>query len=160
MVEFALVAPVALILLMSVVIIGIVVTNYLQLTNIAREGARVAAICGSATAASGTTGTVPLPDGAGSCTDPNIDAYIASHLVTIPGVNPSIYVCTDVDISQGNCSSTSQKNGARFCQAGALVEVQMSYDQPLYLPIVSNLLETKPNGTRTLTAKAQATCEQ
>ena len=46
------------------------------------------------------------------------------------------------------------------CQAGRVVKVDMTYDQPLYLPLISNVFETKPNGTRTLTASAQATCEQ
>ena len=36
----------------------------------------------------------------------------------------------------------------------------MSYDQPLYLALVSWVFQNKPNGTRTLYASAQATCEQ
>ena len=61
MVEFAFVAPLGFLLLLSIIVTAIIVTNFIQVTNIARDGARVAAICGS------VPGT-PMPDGSGPCT--------------------------------------------------------------------------------------------
>jgi Flp pilus assembly protein TadG len=161
MVEFALVAPVGFLLLLGIIISGIVVTNYIQLTNAARDGARLAAICGSGTndAVPTPTTTAQMPDGSGYCTTANIKAYIQTHLVSVPLTRPpDVWVCA-ADAA-GDCSAQLQGIGADTCQTGKIVEVDMTYDQPLYLPLISNLLETKANGTRQIQASAQATCEQ
>ncbi len=157
MVEFTLVAPVALLLLMSIIVVGIVVTNYIQLTNVARDGARIAAICGHGLA-DGTP--AQMADGSGSCTNSAVTTYITNHLVTVPSlsVSPVIYVCTPQQAAQGACVN----NGDSFtdCQPGRIVEVDMTYSQPLYLPLIANIFETSSNGTMNLKASAQATCEQ
>jgi Flp pilus assembly protein TadG len=156
-VEFAIVAPVSFLLLCSIVIVGIIVTNYIQLTNVARDGARVAAICGS------VPGT-QMPDGSRPCTGVAISTYITSHLVSVPAgsVSPQIYVCSPDQASTCSSSSVSCSSSTSICQCqpGKIVEVDMAYDQPLYFPLVSNLLQSNPNGTRHLSASAQATCEQ
>ena len=159
--EFALVAPVAFLLLCSIIVASIVVTNFIQVTNIARDGARVAAICGSGSV------TTQMPDGSGPCSWTAISTYITQHLIAIPsgGVTPTIHVCTPTQVDSGTCAATSSCAGGQTvcqCQAGRIVEVDMSYPQPLYLPVVSNLLQSpgSPNGSRLLTASAQATCEQ
>jgi Flp pilus assembly protein TadG len=160
LVEFAFVAPLGFLLLLSIIVAAIIVTNFIQVTNIARDGARIAAICGSA------KGT-PMPDGSGNCTGAAISTYITQHLLDIPNgqVTPAIHVCTPSQVVSGTCSSTSSCGALQTicrCQAGKIVEVDMSYPQPLYLPIVSNLLQSpgSTNGTRLLMASAQATCEQ
>ena len=160
MIEFALLAPLGFLLLLSIVVTGIIVTNYIQLTNEARDGARVAAICGSSTSAL-------MPNGAGPCTPGLVASYITGNMVALPAgsVTPQIYFCTSVDVQQGTCASSSNLLSAsgttfRQCQTGAIFQINMSYDQPLYFPLLSNLFQTKPNGTRTLSASAQATCEQ
>lgn len=157
MVEFSLVAPFAFLLFMSVVVVGIVITNLIQLTNVARDGARIAAICGS------VAGT-PMPDGSGTCSGLAISTYITTHLVSIPGgsVSPQIYVCSPDQASTCSSSTASCSTSASICQCqpGKIVEVDMAYDQPLYVPLVSNVLQTSSNGTRHMTASAQATCEQ
>jgi TadE-like protein len=157
LVEFALVAPVAFLLVCSIVIVGIVITNYIQLTNMSRDGARVAAICGS------VPGT-PMPDGSGPCTGVAISTYITSRLVAVPAgsVTPQIYVCSPDQASTCSTSSTSCSAATSICQCqpGKIVEVDMAYDQPLYFPVLTNLLQSNPNGTRHLSASAQATCEQ
>jgi Flp pilus assembly protein TadG len=157
-VEFAFVAPVGFLLLCSIIVLGVIVTNFIQLTNLARDGARLAAICGS------VAGT-PMPDGSGPCTGTALTKYITDHLVAIPvgQVRPDIHVCTPSQVSSGVCSTTSSCGVLQTicqCQAGKIVEVDMSYSQPLYLPLVSNLFQTGTDGTRLLTASAQATCEQ
>ncbi len=152
MVEFALVGPIAFVLLLAIIVTGIVVTNYIQLTNAARDGARLAAICGS-------VATTQMPDGSGTCTPSNIQNYIARHLVSVPLASlPTVSVCSPSDAATGACAANGRAIGT--CQVGKIVEVDMTYDQPLYLPLISNLLQTKPNGTRTISASAQATCEQ
>jgi Flp pilus assembly protein TadG len=160
MVEFALLAPLGFLLLLSIIVVGIVVTNYIQLTNDARDGARVAAICGSST-------TAQMPNGAGACTPALVATYITAHLVALPAgsVTPQIYFCTAAEVQSSTCTSSSNllsASGTSFaqCQPGSIFQINMSYDQPLYFPLLSNLFQTKPNGTRTLSASAQATCEQ
>lgn len=159
MVEFVLVAPLAFLLLCSIVVVAIIATNFVQLTNAARDGARVAAICGNSSSAQ-------MPDGSGGCSFSAVQTYITEHLVGVPSgsVVPSVYVCSPTQSTA--CSSTAACSsltvGACNCQAGQIVEVDMQYDQPLYLPVVSTLMQTSPpgNGTRRLFASAQATCEQ
>lgn len=151
MAEFALIAPMGFLLLMSIVVLGVVTTNFIQVTNIARDGARMAAIC----AGEPTGGTIP--DGSGlSCTVTNLETYMEGHLTSIPAgsVTPSIVVCT-----AGTCSAPAGGILPQQCNSGALIEVQMSYPQPLYLPMVSTFFQTNSNGTRLLQAQAEAGCE-
>ncbi len=154
MIEFALLAPLGFLLLLSIVVVGIVATNYVQLTNEARDGARIVAICGS------DSGAV-IPDGTGRSCDGALSSYITSRLVALPAgsvspvisVTSGLFTCTIVDAS-------GFVNPACNCSAGAIVQVTMSYNQPLYFPLLSNVLESNPNGTILLSASAQATCEQ
>jgi Flp pilus assembly protein TadG len=164
MVEFTLVAPMGFLLLLGIIVSGIVVTNFVQLTNAARDGARIAAICGSGV---NLTPATPMPDGSVDalgnpipCSDTAVVNYIANHLVAVPlSTRPQIFVCSAQQAANGTCSVLGTQSLAD-CQPGRIVEVDMTYDQPLYLPLVSNVFENNPNGTRTLTASAQATCEQ
>jgi Flp pilus assembly protein TadG len=160
MVEFALIAPAGFLLLLSILVVGIIVTNYIQLANAARDGARIAAICGSSTSAT-------MPDNSGACTPASVSAYITAHLVALPAgsVTPQIYFCTTSDVQSGTCVNSANllSNSATAftqCQTGAIFEVDMYYDQPLYVPLVGNFFQTSPNNTRRLTASAEATCEQ
>ena len=159
LVEFALTAPIGFMFLLSIIGAAIVVTNFIQLTNAARDGARVAAICGS-------NPQNVIPDGSGgACTATNLSHYITGQLTAIPSrdVSPAIYVCTDA--GAGQCSSSSQScllgsTPTCNCEVGRMVEVDVQYNQPLYLPLVGQLFGENPDGTRTLYAAAQATCEQ
>jgi Flp pilus assembly protein TadG len=164
MVEFALIAPAGFLLLLSILVVGIVVTNYIQLANAARDGARIAAICGSST-------TAQMPDNSGTCTPVAVATYITSHLVALPAgsVQPQIYFCTLGQVQSGSCTTSanlcstlasSAQTSFCQCQHGSLLEVTMSYAQPLYIPLVGNFFQTSPNNTRLLSASAEATCEQ
>jgi len=154
MAEFALLAPVAFLLLTSIVVVGIMITNYIQVTNVAREGARIAAIC-----AGESKGSV-IPDGstpARPCTVTGVENYMADHLTSVPGgsVNPSVEVC-----AAGSCNPLLAGDDlAQRCTSSTLIEVNMSYPQPLYLPLVSTFFQDNSNGTRSLTARAEAGCE-
>jgi hypothetical protein len=89
-------------------------------------------------------------------------------LVALPAgsVTPQIYFCTVVDPLHPCASSSNllSASGTTFalCQRGAIFQINVAYNQPLYFPLLSNLFQTSgaPNGTRTLSASAQATCEQ
>jgi hypothetical protein len=158
LIEFALVAPIGFLLLLGVIVSGIVVTNFVQLTNAARDGARIAAICGSSTP--GHSVTTQMPDGSGPCSDAAIQSYITNHLVAVPlSQAPQIFVCLPADAARDQCATLGTQ-GIANCQLGRIVEVDMTYDQPLYLPLITDILQTKPNGTRLLQASAEATCEQ
>jgi Flp pilus assembly protein TadG len=155
MVEFALIAPILFTFLMGTVVLAIVISNQVQLTNVTRDGARAAAICGGAgiqAQASGSNATnKSLPNGS-ACTGPNLVDYINKNLVAIPGgVSPQINILV-------NGQATGQLSA---CQQGQTVVVTASYPQPLYLPLVGSFLGDAGNpNTRTLNATAQATCEQ
>lgn len=154
LVEFAFIAPIGFMLICSIVVAGIIVTNYIQLTNTARDGARIAAICGSVS-------NTPMPDGSGTCSDTAVETYITKHLTAIPAgsVSPQIYVCTPGQAAAGTCTTSGARSIAN-CQTGRIVEVDMYFDQPLYIPLISNFFQTQSNGTRRMYASAQATCEQ
>jgi hypothetical protein len=95
-------------------------------------------------------GVSTLPDGTGTCDEQHVALWIANNLVTVPGTVQS----------QVSISVSYQGQTITNCQANALVEVDVYYDQPLYLPLITQLFETNSNGTRRLLASAQATCEQ
>lgn len=150
MTEFALIAPLFLLMLLGIIVLGIVIANQIQLTNAVRDGARVAAICGGA-GTNGTSTNTTLPNGA-SCSASAVASYVNGKLVSIPGgINPTVTVTID----------GSASNPLSSCQAGQLVEVDGSFAQPLYLPLVGRIFGDSGSSTvRTLHASAQATCEQ
>lgn len=155
MVEFALVAPFLLLFVIGLLVLGIAIANQVQLSNAVRDGARAAAICGGAGTAgaqsgAATTTTTTLPNGQ-QCTTGNLVTYVNKSLALIPDASPQIAVVVD------GLTSTDLAN----CQPGATVQVTASFKQPLYLPLVGYLLGDRGNPNyRSLSAEAQATCEQ
>jgi Flp pilus assembly protein TadG len=149
MVEFALVAPLAMLLLMGLVVLGVVVTDQVELTNAVRDGARAAAVCGS-----NPTGITTLPDGSTICSDTSVSTYLTG---IVQGSHGGVSAPT-VNVYDSN--RTLQGTSLAFCKKGYTVEVSATYNQPLYLPLVSRIFGTSGGATRTLTAKADATCEQ
>jgi Flp pilus assembly protein TadG len=149
LVEFALVAPLGMLLLMGLVVLGVVATDQVQLTNAVRDGARAAAVCGS-----NPTGTTTLPDGSTACSDSNLAAYLLSQVNSVHGgvAAPTVTV---YDSSHTNLGSSLSN-----CQKGYTIEVAATYAQPLFLPLVGHFLGDSGGSTRTLNAKADATCEQ
>ena len=149
-VEFALVAPLLFLVITGIVITGIVAMNQMQLSNVVREGARAAAICGGVSRDSSTT----LPNGQ-SCTSTSLINYITANLNAVPGS-----VGLTVTVINGN-SVPNDPNVLDECQKGKTVVVSASYPQPLYVPLVGRFLgDSGSTTTRTLTARAEATCEQ
>lgn len=156
MVEFALIAPMAFLLLLGLLVMGIVVMNFIQLSNAVRDGARAAAVCGGAGFEAGSTGSSTLSGGQSQtlpngqvCTSGNLDSYITNKLQSITGVTPQVSILTSggTDLTQ--------------CSQGVEVKVKASYAQPLYFPLIGRLIGDSGNSTvRTISATGEATCEQ
>lgn len=148
MVEFALVAPLGFILVLSIVVVAVVATNQNRLSNTARDAARAAAVCGSNQA------YTTLPNGH-SCTDSEAMSYATGELKKIDGAYTWSPVFSVVDQS-GASDGTSLSN----CRPGRLVMVTADYQQPLFVPFMGVLVGNAASNTRTLQARAEATCEQ
>ena len=165
MVEFALVGPLFFLVVLGVFIAAIIVKNEITLSNITRDSARAAAICGSQTS-SGTSST--LPNGT-PCTPSNLQSYIDSNLSSVDSSlagTESFKLCNapkttcsgPTNIASGGLSLVSQ------CVTGYdkswTIEVSVSYQQPLYVPLVGYLLGNGTTNTRTIDASGEAACEQ
>jgi Flp pilus assembly protein TadG len=152
-VEFALVAPLAFLLLLGILVTGLVVTDEVALTNAVRSGARAAAVCGS-----DPGGSTVLPDGQTPCTsatgvDAGVDSYVTGLLRSVQaGVSAPTFSVVAPD-------GTTYSSLAD-CRKGYRVVVSASFAQPLYVPMLGHLLGDGGSNTRTLNAMAEATCEQ
>ena len=150
-VEFALVGPTAFLLLLGGVVLGIVITHEVQLTQAVRDSARAAAICASSTD-QGTGST--LPDGT-LCTTANITAYINSR---VDAVSPSL--ADQAVITVFDTSGTSVGTSATACVRGYTLQVSITYQQPLFVPLVGAVFGNPSTNTRTISAQGEAACEQ
>jgi Flp pilus assembly protein TadG len=150
-VEFALVGPTAFLLLLGAVVLGVVVTHEVQLSQAVRDSARAAAICGSNT---GSATVTTLPDGT-PCTTANITAYINTR---VDAVSPSL--ANQAVITVFNTSGSSVGASPSACVPGYTVQVAITYQQPLFVPLVGALVGNASTNTRTISAQGEATCEQ
>jgi hypothetical protein len=164
-VELSLVAPVFLVLLCGAFVLGIVIMNQMQLTNAVRDGARAAAVCGGPNR---NAQPVPptLPDGHTTCDSTALITYINHRLSAVPGgaiTSVCVYVGSQEGVDGGTscvASDPVDPNILDKCNKGTVVEVDISYPQQLYVPILANLLGDHGTTTRNLRAAAQAVCEQ
>lgn len=148
MVEFALLAPLFLLLVIGLLITGVVVLNDVELSNGVRDGARAGAICGSQLFNGNTASQLP---NASACNTQNLVTYVQSRISTIPGITPQI----SVDFSGGTGTDPTT------CSPGQKIKVTASYQQPLFAPLIGNFFGDPGNsGVRTINAVAEATCEQ
>ena len=157
LVEFALVAPIFVVLLLGLFVACIVIMNQNQLTNAVRDGARAAAVCGGPNRNNQPV-TPTLPDGHTPCDSSHLITFINSGLSAVPGgalTSVCVYVGT-------GCVATDpgDPNILDKCNKGTVVQIDISYPQQLYVPVVGNLLGDNGSTTRTLHARAQAVCEQ
>ena len=156
-VEFALVAPLAFLLVMGLVVLGIVITDQVQLTNAARDGARAAAVCGS-----NPVGSTTLPDGTTPCTDTTVGNNPDDNLIawiTNQANGPHGGVVTPT-ITVYNTAHTQVGTSMSACQKGYTVEVSTSFAQALFVPLIGHFVGDSGGSTRLIRAKAEATCEQ
>jgi Flp pilus assembly protein TadG len=90
-VEFAVILPVLLLILFSILQFGIVFNNYIQVTAAAREGARKAAVSRGLGTSGATNAAIAAAKGAA----PGLDQ--SQLTVTLPG-SPSFAAGTDVTV--------------------------------------------------------------
>ena len=157
MVEFALAGPLAFLLLLGVVVVGITVTHQIQLNQAVKNSARAVAICGVAAEQNpynSPAGT--LPNGI-SCTAPDIQAYINGQVDSVASGLGGQDTVTVYDIAGIPTVWTSTDLGSP-CLPSEVVQVSISYPQPLYLPLVGYALGDGTTDTRTLSADGEATC--
>ena len=166
MVEFALVAPLFVLLVLGIVVAGIVVMNVIGLNNGLRDAVRAAAVCGSQTDVSGTNAT--LPDGTTPCTSANLLTYVTTQLNNLHGGATSGSVLITLEDPTKLTGGVPTPEGTGFaalknnCVAGKyLVKIHAAYTQPLYLPLVGVFLGNNGSSTsRQLDGTAEATCER
>jgi Flp pilus assembly protein TadG len=170
MVEFAFVGPLACLLLIGTVLLGIIVLHQVQLTQAVRDGARAAAICGSQTDATSTT--VPpitspaptLPDGT-LCTSANIVAYINNRVKAVDSSlqnkeTITVYDATNTQVATATGASAATNVVNKCLPNASTVEVSITYSQPLFLPLVGAVFGDSGGNTRSIAGKGEATCEQ
>ena len=157
LVEFALLAPVLFLVLLGLIIVSIVAMNQVQLNNVVRDGARVAGLCGSGKhdASVVITGN---PVGQQACTTANIQTYIRGHLQALPAGSVVLNVSITAPAG-GNCGTC---NDLSECSVGAILSISASYEQPLFVPLVSTLFSNNSprDSNRLMTATAQSVCAQ
>jgi Flp pilus assembly protein TadG len=172
MVEFALIGPLAFLILLGIVVLAVVLLHEIQLTQGVRNSARAAALCGTATGS--TTLTATLPDGT-SCTGANLLTYANGQVTAVDsGLSNQATVTVYCDGSVSGCANGATPTGGTgtgsasalatataTCQSGYTIEVSISYYQPLFLPLVGNVFGSGggPSNTRQIVATGEATCE-
>lgn len=186
-VEFALVAPIAFLLLLGIIVASIAVANQNLLANGVRDTARAAAVCGGL---AGRT-LVPQPPlvfhatmlpaagavPAQTCSWPALDTYAQARLtqlvggssVSAPAAPAGTSNCQTLPSGSALvCLYDGSNNRASFtgnpldsCQRGYKIEISSQFAQPLYIPLVGIWLGSNGSSTsRTLSADVEATCEQ
>jgi Flp pilus assembly protein TadG len=173
LVEFALIAPVLLVLLLGIAITAVAMANQNLLNNGVRDSARAAAICGGA----GASDATELPPTGGlqaqSCSWSNLDVYVRVRLTQLAGGNalaaPSggsncaalaigaALVCL---YTGNNAAAAVSGDPLDSCRLGDRLEISAQYRQPLFVPFVGQLLGGGNSNSVTLRADAVATCEQ
>ena len=153
MVEFALVSPVAFLLLLGIVLLGVIVMNQIRLTNIARDDARAVGLCGSLGSGNGET----LPDTPTlACSDANVTTFLKDSFKSVDST--FAWAPTWKITKQDGTAPSGGSNSLSDCSLGNLVVVSVTYQQQLYIPLVANFFATSGT-TRALTATAEAQCE-
>jgi Flp pilus assembly protein TadG len=172
MVEFAIVGPLAFLVLLGIVVLAVVLLHEIQLTQGVRNSARAAALCGTATGS--TTLPATLADGT-SCTGANILSYINGQVTQVNSSlsnQASVTVYCDGSVSgcangvmptggTGTGSASALATATSTCKSGYTIEVSITYYQPLFVPLVGNVLGSGggPSNTRKIVATGEATCE-
>ena len=123
LVEFALVAPVMLMIMMGIIVIGSTMSNYLQLIEATASAARTVAVARSNTLNPCTTVTSAVTGGAPLLNSSNMTFTLA--LNNSAGTNLGTYGPTTGSLS---CSSASYTSGApSYLQQGGSASVTVTY---------------------------------
>lgn len=172
MVEFALIGPLAFLVLLGIVVLAVVLLHEIQLTQGVRNSARAAALCGTATGSTSQSAT--LPDGT-ACTGANLLSYLNGQVTAVDSglanqasltvyCNGSVAGCANGVTPTGGSgtgSASALASAAATCVSGYTVAVSVTYYQPLYVPLVGKVVGSGggPANTRKIVATGEATCE-
>jgi Flp pilus assembly protein TadG len=113
MAEFAIVAPVLLLVLMGIMQLGIVYNNWVTLTDAARAGARKAAVCRSGCSPDATTAvTNAVKNSAANLTQANLTVTVTSTWAqgadaTVSASYPWSINVMGVNVASGTMTSTT-----------------------------------------------------
>ena len=189
MVEFALLAPTAFLLLLGLVVLGLLVANQNLLSDAVRDTARAAAVCGGYNRDPRTQ--FPPPPGSSMPTQceasssttawANLDSYATLRLAVLAGGGalsaptalanckalPSGSALVCLYTTSGAAVTGNDYTGAGLipnpqddCQLGYKLGISSQEAQPLYLPLIGRFLGNGGTNTRNITADAEAVCEQ
>ena len=129
MVEFALIGPIFLLVVFMVIQAGLFINARATIDNAAREGARVAAMCGGSIAP-----TVQYNGTSYSSCTAAVQRTVATHLgflrYTEPNLNPVIIICSPPPAS-GVCTG-----GAYAPTQGSPIQVSVDYQYDYYFGIL------------------------
>ena len=124
MVEFALVGPVFMALLVGVIEVGLFMNAQATIDNVTREVARAVAVCGTSTASFSYRGQQPVPCQAVALNQVQLNFLPAGAAVQVA-------VCTTIPPS-GHCSGTYQQP----TYVGQVVEVDVYYTYSYYTELL------------------------
>jgi hypothetical protein len=188
-VEFSLLAPIAFLILMGLLVLGLVVANQNLLTDGVRDTARAAAVCGGSNRDPKTQLPPPPNSATPTLCEPtstttgwaNLDAYArlrlnilaGGGLLSAPAPPTGVTSCKALPSSSAlvclytasgapatGKDYTGAANPLDDCQLGWKIGISTQEAQPLYMPLVGHVFGNAGSNTRTLTADAEATCEQ
>jgi hypothetical protein len=190
-VEFALLAPTAFLLLMGLIVLGILVANQNLLTDGVRDTARAAAVCGGSNrdpktqlpppptsttpTACATTGTTSAWANLGTYAGLRLSFLAGGGALSLPSTpfptnckaltSGSALVCL-YDASGAPATGKNYTGAGTLpnplddCQLGWKIGISGQDAQPLYMGLIGTFLGNGGTNTRTLTADAEAVCEQ
>jgi Flp pilus assembly protein TadG len=167
-VEFAIVAPMAFLLLIGIVVFALLEMNEVQLSNMTREAARAAGVCGGVQRDANSQ----LPNGS-VCSYSNLKTYVTNRLSALPSGSVSKPATGSFG---SNCDKTATNaivcvwtashsavaitsNALDACVKGDELEIITQFDQQLYVPLVSRFFGASGT-TKSISADAYAECEQ
>jgi Flp pilus assembly protein TadG len=164
--EFAIVLPVLFLILAAILQFGLILSSQIGITNSVREAARygsVLSVTDSSGASSTATQVLTYLQGGGTCSttagllSTNVHPFLCASSDTLPGLGPS---------SAGVSYCAYQNPGTGSATAGEYsvrIAVTVSYNHPLYLPVIANIIDaldgSNTPGSFRLTASEQMRVE-
>lgn len=143
--EFAIVLPVLFLLLAGILQFGLIFTSQIGLTNAVREAARLGSVIpatDTSSAASAESAVRASLLGTGGVCGPtgtlarNVHPFICAPNDTAPGLGP------------GSSSVTHcQRQNAAGPDYSVFVTVTVSYNHPILLPVIGNIIDAMDGGT-------------
>lgn len=146
LVEFALVFPIVVLMLAAILQFGLIFSSQIGLTNSVREAARygsvLSVISDTDAAANGAQVLAYLVGSGGVCgpsglLSTNVHPFVCAATDSDPGLGPN-------SASVSHCKYQNVTGSGTY---SVRISVRVSYNHPLYLPIVANIIDAMDGGT-------------